>query len=122
MIEDGFKMLLTKFAHDARAEMRAQRQRAEDIRLRRILSEKVYYALKRIFLVLALIGVGFGFYYGHALGALMGEMSYGPMELDDPSLRGIPVQNAKRLRKMKEQNREHNKDIDEVNEFTDNTR
>ena len=122
MIEDGFRIMLSKFSDDARREQHRHRQREQQVRERHILSARLHNALKRVFGVLALIGVGFGLYYGHSLGMLMGEMHYSSSAETDPSLRGIPEVNAKRLRKMQELANEHNDDYKEVEQLLDGTK
>ena len=121
MFDDGFGIMLSKFSDDAKREMRQQKRVQEEVRQQHILSQRFYVLLKRVFLAFALIGVGVGLYFGHELGLLMGEMRYSSSAKDDPTLRGIPEENAKRLRKMSEVKAQHDSDYHEVEKMLDGT-
>ena len=117
MFDDGFGILLSKFSDDANRELRWRKRREAQVRRDHILSKRLQENLKRIFLVLALAGVGVGIYFGHDLGWVMGEMSYGTTAATDPSLRGIPDENLRRVRKLQELNQKHVRDFEEVDKM-----
>jgi hypothetical protein len=117
MFDDGFRIMLSKFSADANLELRWRKHVEEQVRRRHILTQRLNEYLKRIFLVIALVGVGVGIYYGNDLGWVLGQMSCGTSSETDPSLHGIPDKNLKRVRKLQELNQKHLADYDEVDKM-----
>ena len=116
MFHDGFTIMMNKYFADAKGELAANRRRHLEQRLRREAELRRYRIAKKAFLAMALAGAAVGLHYAHDLGGLLATNmtnSHAP----DPSLQAPPPSKAKHQRKISEERRQREKDLEEIEKF-----
>jgi len=116
MFHDGFTIMMNKYFSDAKGELAASRRRRLEHRLQREAELRRYRVAKKIFLAMALAGVAAGLHSAHNLGGLLAT-SMTNSHAPDPSLQAPPPSKAKHQRRLSEERRQREKDLEEIEKF-----
>jgi hypothetical protein len=113
MFKDSFNFMIAAYSRDAEKQMAEGRRLQRLLRLNRELTIHRIQIIKRVFLVVALVGIAGGAYWAHDLGGMLATTAVTFHE-PDPSLIAPPKSTAKQVRKFAELHRQRDEDLAEI--------